>query len=91
MINVDDFKPLNASRHEISGTFIRFGGHLLVTTIGDGRLVEEWFGDHQHQITQQHINESSDRVCALAIACWADLGPIWGALRCLEQKHFHCS
>ncbi len=48
-----------ASRHEISGTFIRFGPHLLVTTIGDGRLVEEWFGDHQRQITQQHIFDNS--------------------------------
>lgn len=52
------------SRHEISGTFIKFGTHLLVTTIGDGRLVEEWFTDHQHKITQGYILTSPENPLA---------------------------
>jgi hypothetical protein len=52
------------SRHEISGTFIRFGTHLLVTTIGDGRLVEEWFTDHQHKITQDYMLKSPENPLA---------------------------
>jgi hypothetical protein len=34
-----------ATHPEISGTFIKFGSHLLVAMIGDGKLTEEWFGD----------------------------------------------
>lgn len=50
-----------ASNHEIFGTFIRFGPHLLVSTIGDGMLVEEWFGDEQYNIIQRYITEESHK------------------------------
>lgn len=50
-----------ASSHEISGTFIKFGAHVLVTTIGDGKLVEEWFGERQYRIVQQRILDNSEK------------------------------
>lgn len=64
-----------ATSPEISSVFVRFGRHLLVTTIGDGKLTEEWFGDDQYARTQAHITEKSpeDPVAYLwaVAAIWA--------------------
>ncbi|MBX3430007.1 MAG: hypothetical protein KF779_10525 [Hyphomonadaceae bacterium] len=46
-----------STQHQILGTFIRFGRHLLVGVTGDGYLTTEWFGPEQYRRTQSFIDE----------------------------------
>jgi hypothetical protein len=39
--------------------YIRFRNHLLVTALGDGNLVREWFRDEQVELCQAHLLEQS--------------------------------
>ena len=72
-----------ASHHGISGSFIKFGDHLLVVTIGDGYLVEDWFGDHQWKIIQDHVTTNSENEPLSYLAAVAE---IWAVRELLPVR-----